>query len=460
MTNTKIDLANAGIRGLFLYYFFPILFSMLVLSTHVVVDAFFVSYAIGQDGVAALGFSWPVFPVLVAIYLLFAVGGSALISYFLGKGEKQRALEIFSSILYFVGILGLILGGLLYIFTEEIAVFLTANKTINPMIKEYLVEYLEIIFAGVVLIFLHPILDMFAVNDRQPFLAMISMLIASVGNMLFNYLFLFVLNLGIQASAFSTLLGNVFAVSILLWHFLCKRGDLHFIKALKFEDIKKACRNGLPACVSELSTGVLMLLYIFKLLDLVQERGVLIYTIVMYIGTTLFAILLSIAQGVQPIASFNYGAGKIGRVKEVYFFGIKIAVIVSMVVYVGIFASAYWLAWAFLNQQDIAKDSMLIPDIALAMRIYLIAYLFMGINLVSAVFLQSIQRPSGSMLITLCYSVGFSTIFLEILTQYFGMIGVWATYPIAAFLTIFVVFWVIKREFERGVLYEGKDSTI
>lgn len=445
---SKINLAEDKISKLFYFYFFPILFSMLSLSTHVIVDGFFVGEVLGQNAVAALGITWPVFPVLVATYLLFSVGGSALISYHLGRGEAYKSREIFSSIIYFVGILGLIVGGILFVFTEEIAVFLGSNEVLKPLV----VEYLQIIFAGVVVMFLHPILDMFAVNDKQPVLAMISMVVASIGNVVFNYIFLFVMDLGIHASALSTILGNIVAGSILLWHFLSKRGDLYFVKVLKFKNIKKACIGGSPACVSEASTGILMLLYNLTLIPLAQERGVTIYTITMYAGVIFFTILLSIAQGIQPISSFNYGAGKIERVKEIYFFAIKVALITGIVIYSLFFVLGQYFACGFLNVKDLSSDPLLVGDIAIAMKIYLFAYLFMGVNLVSSIFLQSIQRPSGSMLITLCYSFGFSAPLLVILPQKLGINGVWATYPISACLTIFVVFWVLRREIRKGVL--------
>ena len=111
----EIDLKNEKINRLFFYYFFPSLLSMLSLSTHAIVDGFFVAHALGKDAVSALGITWPIFPAIIACELLFSVGGSAMISYYLGKGEKEKAREFFSSIVYFMLIFGVSLSITLFV---------------------------------------------------------------------------------------------------------------------------------------------------------------------------------------------------------------------------------------------------------------------------------------------------------------------------------------------------------
>lgn len=443
----EIDLKNEKIKRLFFYYFFPSLLSMLSLSTHAIVDGFFVAHALGKDAVSALGITWPVFPALVACHLLFSVGGSAMISYYLGKGEKQRAREFFSSIVYFVLGFGIVVSLILYLYTREISVFLGSNDNLLELVS----EYLSIIFAGAFVMFLHPVLDMFAVNDRQPRLAMISMVVASVGNVVFNYIFLFICNLGIYASAFSTILGNLVAISILLWHFLSKRGDLYFISCFSLSKIIQSAKNGIPACASELSASVVMLLYNLTLMKIVGERGVLIYTIVMYGGIVFFTILLSVAQGVQPIASFNYGAGEMQRVRGIYRFALMFSLFVSALLYVLFFVFGEEFVRAFLSAEDISKDASLVGDITFAMKIWFVGYLAIGLHMVSSIFLQSVQRPMGALLITLCYTIGFTIVLLPFLSKHFGVIGAWVTYPLSAFLTLFVLLGVLIYEKKKGV---------
>lgn len=444
----KVDLGTTSIVGLFFYYFLPSLFSMLSMSTHAIVDGFFVAHALGEDAVAALGITWPVFPALVACELLFAIGGSSLISYYLGQGDAKKARQIFSSIIYFVLVFGVCVSIVLFLWTSEISLFLGAS----PKIKDLVSHYLEIIFAGAFVMFLHPILDMFVVNDKRPMLAMISMIVASFGNVFFNYIFLFVLDFGIRASALATIVGNTLAIGILLWHFLRKRGDLFFVRIFRFQDVLLAAKNGMPSSISEMSAGVVMLLYNIILMREMGERGVIIYTVTMYGGIIFFTVLLSIAQGIQPIASFNYGAKKIDRVKKIYQFGLLFSLVVSLGIYMAFFFFGDHFARVFLDSKRVElSDATLIFDIAFVIKIWFVAYFALGINMVSSIFLQSIQRPWGALLITLCYTVILTPILLPLLNRHFGEIGIWSAYPLSSVLTIFVVVAVLSYEFKKGV---------
>lgn len=445
----KLDLKSDSIVRLFFYFFLPSLISMLSMSTHVIVDGFFVSHALGQDAVAALGITWPVFQVLIACELLFSIGGASLISYYLGKGEGNEARKIFSSILYFMFFFGVAMSAVLFAWTGEITRFLGANEQIEGLAA----DYLEVIFFGTFLIFLHPILDMFAVNDKRPVLAMVSMIIASLGNVVFNYLFLFVFDFGIQASAMATILGNSLAILVLLWHFLSKRGDLFFIRTFDFKSVLRSAKNGIPASVSELSAGVVMFLYNITLMREMGERGVVIYTVTMYGGIIFFTILISIAQGIQPISSFNYGANQINRVKAVYRFGLMFSLLVSSVLYGFFYFFGGVFAKAFLDSKRVLlSDTALIGEIAFVIKIWFIGYFAMGVNMVSSIFLQSIQRPWGALLITLCYTIILTPILLPLLNAWFGEIGIWSAYPLSSVLTIFVVIVVLFYEFKKRMV--------
>ncbi|WP_027326722.1 MATE family efflux transporter [Helicobacter pametensis] len=449
MTSKEIDLGSDSIPRLFFYYFFPALLSMLALSTYAIVDGFFIAHVLGEDAVAALGITWPVFPALMAFELLFAVGGSSLISYYLGKGEAHKARQVFSSIIYFVFVVGIGISCLLFWWTKEIAILLGSS----PKIETLVVDYLQIIFAGAFLIFLHPVLDMFAVNDKRPILAMVSMIVAALGNVGFNYLFLFVMDLGMCASALATILGNSFAILILLMHFWSKRGDLFFVKIFDWRAVLRSARNGIPSSIAEASAGIMMLFYNLTLMREMGERGVVIYTVVMYGGIIFFTILLSIAHGIQPITSFNYGANQRDRVRSIYFFGLLISCLVSSVLYIAFYYWGEGFARTFLDSKRVAlSDVGLISEIAFVIKIWFVAYLALGINMVSSIFLQSIQRPWGALLITLCYTLILTPILLPILYRFFGEIGIWGAYPLASILTVLVVGAVLVYEFKKGVL--------
>ena len=393
----KLDLKATPIPKLFFSYFLPSLVAMLALSTYSTIDGIFVGKKLGENALAAIGIAWPIFPVLIAFELLFSVGGAAMSSYFLGKGKAFRARIIFSSVFYFAFFTSVIGGIVLYYFSDLVALYLGASANLLPLVK----DYTEIIYLGAFIIVLHPTLDIFAINDKQPILAMVAMIIGSCMNILLNYLFLFVFDFGIGGAALATILGHSIGVCILLQHFLRKKGDLFLIKAFDIYALLNATKNGIPQSSSEISMSIMMLIFNHTIIVITGDRGIAIYSIVMYMSIIPFTILLSVAQAVQPISSFNYGANLLRRVKEVFYFGLAFSFLVGITLYIIFYSFASFMIPWFLQDNIISRDSLLGLEIKKAINIYFMNFIFLGINLVSATFFQSIQKTFISFIITL-----------------------------------------------------------
>ncbi|PAF43609.1 MATE family efflux transporter [Helicobacter sp. 11S02596-1] len=443
----QIDLRNDPIKKLFFYYFIPSLCAMIALSTYSMVDGIFVGKKLGEEALGAISICWPVFPVMIAYELLFSLGAASIVSYFLGKNEVHRARLIFSSVFYFVALSTLVAGVILYLFVDEIAFLLGSSETLKPLV----VAYLEVIFMGSVFMVLHPLSDVFAINDRQPILAMVAMIVGAGANIILNYLFLFVFEMGIYGSALATIMGHTIGFLVLLWHFLLKRGKLYFIRRFSLRAVISSAKSGVPQAVSELSAGVVMLLFNTTIMGIAGERGVSIYGIIMYSGIIFFTILLSIAQGIQPIASFSYGAGNLERVKNIFLFGVSVSIGVGIFIYLIFYGFDGHLVRLFLQDDIASRDPYLLGDTIGAMNVYYIGYILLGVNIVCAIFFQSVQRTASSFIITISYTLVFLVILLPIMSKEYGMSGIWLTYPISQFLAFLVVIGVILYEVKSGI---------
>lgn len=442
----SIDIGRDSLLGLFFYFFIPNLCAMLALSTYSTVDGIFVGKAIGPQALAAIGVCWPVFPVLIAFELLFGMGAASIASYYLGKGQEYRARLMFSSVCYFAGISSIIFGIILCVFVEDIAFALGANDEILP----FVIDYLRIIFLGSFIIVLHPLLDIFVINDKRPILAMSAMIIGSLVNIVLNYLFLFVFEFGIAGSAGATIIGHFLGMCILLSHFILKRGKIYFIKSFNLSFIFASARNGIPLSFSELSVSYVMMLVNNKLENLGGTDALAIYSILMYSGIVIFTIILSCAEGLQPIASFNYGAKQIDRVKRIYKLIVVFASICGISLWIIFVLFDSVIAGLFLSRGENSLD--LLEQTTNAMHIYFLGYIFLGLNLVSSIFLQAIQRPISSFIITLCTNLLFMVVFVNVLSVYFGINGIWASYPISLICASIVSLCVIYYEFKYGAL--------
>ncbi|MGL2799301.1 HP1184 family multidrug efflux MATE transporter [Helicobacter pylori] len=452
MLKKKIDLHKDSIRKLFFYYFIPLAFSMISLSTYSMIDGMFVGKKLGKEAIAAVNIAWPIFPGLIAYELLFGFGAASIVGYFLGQNKTHRARLVFSSVFYFVALSAFILSMALLPFSENIARFFGSNDALLSMSK----RYIEIILMGAVFMVLHPLADVFVVNDKRPILAMVAMLIGSLANIFFNYLFIFVLEVGVQGSAIATVIGHAIGVLVLMQHFWRKKGQLYFIKRFSLSSIISSAKSGVPQSTAEFSASIMILLFNTAIMHTAGERFVSMYGIVMYNAIIFFTTLFAISQGIQPIASFSYGARSLKRVKEVFVFGLKVAFCIGIVFY-----GAYYFLDEFLIKlylQPSEQDPLFMQETKRAMNIYYVGYVFLGMNLLCAVFFQSIQRTKSSFIITLSHTLGFMVILLPILSHFYGINGIWVTYPIAQFLAFLVALGVTYYEIKKGVFTTYKEK--
>ncbi len=452
MLKKKIDLHKDSIRKLFFYYFIPLAFSMISLSTYSMIDGMFVGKKLGKEAIAAVNIAWPIFPALVAYELLFGFGAASIVGYFLGQNKTHRARLVFSSVFYFVAISVFILSMALLPFSETIAHLFGSNDALLGMSK----RYIEIILMGAVFMVLHPLADVFVVNDKRPILAMIAMLIGSLANIFFNYLFIFVLEVGVQGSAIATVIGHAIGVLVLMQHFWFKKGQLYFIKRFSLSSVISSAKSGVPQSTAEFSASVMILLFNTAIMHTAGERFVSMYGIIMYNAIIFFTTLFAISQGIQPIASFSYGARNLERVKEVFVFGLKVAFCIGIVFY-----GAYYFLDEFLIKlylQPSEQDPLFMQETKRAMNIYYVGYVFLGMTLLCAVFFQSIQRTKSSFIITISHTLGFMVILLPILSHFYGINGVWVTYPIAQFLAFLVALGVTYYEIKKGVFSTYKEK--
>ncbi|GAA6810916.1 HP1184 family multidrug efflux MATE transporter [Helicobacter pylori] len=453
MLKKKIDLHKDSIRKLFFYYFIPLAFSMISLSTYSMIDGMFVGKKLGKEAIAAVNIAWPIFPALVAYELLFGFGAASIVGYFLGQNKTHRARLVFSSVFYFVAISVFILSMALLPFSETIARLFGSNDALLSMSK----RYIEIILMGAVFMVLHPLADVFVVNDKRPILAMVAMLIGSLANIFFNYLFIFVLEVGVQGSAIATVIGHAIGVLVLMQHFWFKKGQLYFIKRFSLSSVISSAKSGVPQSTAEFSASIMILLFNTAIMHTAGERFVSMYGIVMYNAIIFFTTLFAISQGIQPIASFSYGARNLERVKEVFVFGLKVAFCIGIVFY-----GVYYFLDEFLIKlylQPSEQDPLFMQETKRAMNIYYVGYVFLGMTLLCAVFFQSIQCAKSSFIITISHTLGFMVILLPILSHFYGINGVWVTYPIAQFLAFLVALGVTYYEIKKGVFTAYKEKS-
>jgi putative MATE family efflux protein len=434
----KMNLLEDNILKIFFKYLITSTAGMLMVSLYILFDTIFVGQGLGKEGLAALNISIPVYNLIFGTGILIGTGTATIMSISLGKGNQKKAQAAFNhSIVLGLGI-GLIYTVLGLTFLEPLAILLGAGEESLPMVKEYL---------GVIIAFSWSFLMVYNLsnvvrNDHGPKRVMIAMGAGGITNVIFDYIFIFPMNMGMRGAAIATVMSSLASLIILALHFY-KGNSMFKITSLKLQWslIKGIGAIGVGSFIIEISSGLVIFLFNRELLKLIGDIGVSAYSIIANISLMCVAVFTGIAQGMQPISSINYGAKKLDRVYAVRKLGLAAAIAV------GAFFLAFGLTMPRLIVSMFTSETGEIVNITVeGIRYYFIAFPIMGINIIMGSYFQSIGKAKYSTTISLCRGIIFTIVGLKILSYMLGVTGVWVTVPVAEVGTLIIVAMILLRK--------------
>lgn len=421
----------------FLKYVTTNILGMIGLSCYILADTYFVSNGLGADGLAALNLAISIYSFISGTGLMIGIGGATRYSILKAQNEHNRANSIFTHAIIIglgMGLMFLLLG----IFgSETLSRLLGANENIFAMTNTYIKT---ILFFSPFFI-LNNILVTFVRNDGEPNLSMAGMLIGSFSNIVLDYIFIFPMDMGMFGAAFATGLAPIISMLILSTYMIRKQNQFHIVRCrIQINKIMDICQLGLSALITELSSGIVLIIFNLSILKIAGNVGVAAYGIVANLALVAISIFTGIAQGIQPIVSQNYGNRNFINIKKILKYAIFLSTFISIVLYIFIFIFHMELVKLF-NKDDIR----LLGKIAsLGLRVYFIGFFFAGINVVIAAYLSALEKSMNALLISI--TRGFIAIvpLTFILSFLFGMNGVWVTFATAEFITCLIAIYNLK----------------
>lgn len=437
--NKRVDLLKSDVKEIFIKYLIPSIAGMMGLSLNILFDTIFIGQGVGSEGLAALNIAIPIFNIFSSIALLLGIGGATAVSVSMGKKEYDKVNKIFTTSMIINVSIGIFLTVIGIFFTEKICYLLGATPDVLDMVKSYL---------GVIVWFswaflMSNTLTVFVRNDKNPRLAMWSMLIGNFANIVFDFVFIFIFNWGMKGAAIATTMSPVITILLLSTHFIRGNNTLKFkLDKLKIDKniINRILKNGFPSFIMELSSGLIIFAFNMSISNIEGAIGVSAYSIIANISLVCVAIFNGIAQAIQPIISINYGAKKYERVQEALKLAIKTSVI---------FGAIFYVAGVLFPEKIVllfnSGDAKLMEMTCGGIKLYFIAFLFMGANIARVSYFQSIENSKASTLVSLCRGVIFVLISLLILPMILGINGVWITIPIVEVASMIIACVCMKR---------------
>lgn len=412
---------------------------MIGLSCYILADTFFISKALGANGLAALNFSISIYCIIQGLGLMIGIGGATRYTILRSKNRDKEAKEVFSNALTIGLIVSFILAIIGLIFSRKLSQILGADTDTINMSN----VYLKTILCFSPFFISNNILLAFIRNDGDPRLSMTGMIVGSLSNIILDYIFIFPLSMGMFGAAFATCLAPIISIGVLSIHFIKRRNNfkLELVKP-NFKIVSKIISLGMSSFITEVSSGVVLMVFNLIILNISGNIGVAAYGIVANISLVIIAIFTGIAQGMQPLVSEGYGKKNKELMNEVLKYSIILSVFISIVIYIvaNIFSKEIVVIF---NSENIEELTTLAIN---GIKIYFVGFIFVGINIISAAFLSGTSNVKPAFMISMLRGFVLLIPIAYILANIYNMNGVWISFVVAELLTFIASVWKLYAD--------------
>ena len=417
----------------------PTMAMMVMLSLYTIVDGLFVSNYVGTDALSSINMVLPVIAIINGLGVMFASGGSAIVARKQGQGLAAQGNQLFTAICITavgLGFLVLIVGSCLNV---QINQLLGATDRLLEFCNDYaLFLYL---FAPVCIF--KTMCDTFLVTAGKPNMALVASIAGGLTNVLLDYIFIGVIDMGVMGAAIATGIGQAVASAVALTVFFNKKNVLHFTKPnFQVKSLLETVTNGSSELVTNLASAVTSLLFNFSMLKYVGEDGVAAVTIANYSIFLLVPMFMGMFMGVAPLVGYNYGSGNKEQLHKIFRTCCVITGILSVVFFAVLELITPFMVAIFANNntqvQELAEHGM---------RIFAFALLFLGVNIFSSSFFTALSNGKISALLSFTKNLAFVIVGILVWPLIFQIDGIWITIPVAELLgaIMSVIFFLVYR---------------
>ena len=418
------------------------IFGLLGTSCYILADTYFIAQAAGTDGVTLLNLCLPIYNLIFAFGSMIGLGAATRYAILRAQGDA-RAQRYFSNAIFSVCILAVPFM-LVGIFRPDGLLRLMGG---DADIVALGMNYARIFLMFTPFFMCNYVVASFVRNDGDPSLAMVATLSGSLFNVVFDYIFIFPMGLGLPGAALATAISPILSIAVCSAHFIKKSNTITFVrKAPSVRLLAQSCQLGISGFVGELSSGVTTTVFNFLLLRLAGNVAVAAYGVVANFALVATAIFNGVAQGAQPLVSQCYGKNEMAGARKLLLLGCGTALGLAALLYGVVFGYTDVLTALFNSE-----NSALMAEFAHSgMRIYFVGYFFAGCNIVAAGYLGAVNRPAEASITSLCRGMVAIVVCSLVLSALFGMNGVWAAFPVSEAITLALTVFLLKRKVGRA----------
>jgi len=444
MANSANTLGTEQIGKLLIKQAVPATIGILVMSINMIVDTIFVGQWIGVLAIAAITVVLPIAFLISSLGMGIGIGGSSIISRALGAENPDKAFLTFGNQICLTLILAVIFVLLGNFFSVPILNLFGAKGAILPIAS----DYFAVVIYGVPFLAFAMMGNPVIRAEGKPKFAMYAMIIPAVLNIILDIIFIKYFDWGMTGAGLATSISFASCGLFILYFFLSSKSELKIIPknfALDGKIVREIIELGGVSVVRQGAISVLMIVLNYSLFTYGGEISISIFGIINRVMMFALSPVLGVSQGFLPVAGFNIGAAKNDRVKETIKKSIYFGSILGTIIFIGIIFLKEEIIWIFTN------DTTLLSQTPNAIIIVFLATPIVTMQLIGSAYFQAAGKSIPALILTLLKQGIFLIPLAYILPKYFGVAGVWWSFPIADVLSTVITVWVLKREVDKNL---------
>lgn len=408
----------------------PSIVAQIINILYNIVDRIYIGHieGVGMEALTGVGVTFPIITLISAFSAFAGAGGAPLAAIWLGKGDRKRAERILGNGVSMLLFFSVVLMGFFYAFERPLLYLFGASDATIP----YAMDYISIYLAGTVFVELALGLNAFIISQGQSRTAMIAVLIGAAVNIILDPIFIFGLHMGVKGAARATVISQALSALWTVSFLVSKRSSL----TIKLEAMKPDLH--VAGSIMALGISPFIMRATESLISIVLNNGLQRYGGDIYVGSLTImqsvmqmyaAPLGGFTQGVQPIISYNFGAGNFGRVKKLYrsmiasCFLFSAAATLLIIIFPGFFAGMF------------TNDGALIELVEQMMPIFMCGMLVFGLQQGIQPTFLALGQAKISFFIAIFRKVILLVPLALILPLRFGVMGIYYAEPISDVLS-------------------------
>jgi putative MATE family efflux protein len=435
-------LADEKISRLLIKLSLPATIGMLVMALYNIVDTIFVGHGVGPMAIGGLSVVFPVQIFIMAFGQFLGMGGASLVSRSIGQGKLEVANTAYGNIIILNLLFGLAITIFGLIFMESLLTLFGSTGDVY----QYASDYMRIIlFSAPVLIYMMASNNILRAEGKAK-IAMGSMLVSALTNIVLDAIFIFYFHWGVKGAAWATVIAKITTSVYIILYIQSNRSTLHFrFKYLKpnLPILKEIFAIGISAFFRQIATSILVIVANNVLTKYGNSLYLAAYGVINRLMMFCIMPIFGIAQGLQPVVGFNYGAKRLRNVLKAYQLASLYSTVISVL--------GFFLILIFPAQlmSIFTKDAELIKIGVHAMKLMVIAMPVIGFQINGAMFFQALGKAIPAFILTTSRQILFLIPLLILLPQWLSIKGIWLSFPIAdvlaAVLTLFFLLPQMKK---------------